>query len=547
MALSYAIGMVAQVSSGCSVLLGALIWLCPFWINPTPSVVPLLWGGAGLALWALLCAPSRQTSSAGSGFTFLLFSLGLLIVWRSPNNPNALAAAVCLAAIWLAAQIAQTVPSRTIAMGWLAGALINAAIALCQYAGVTDEPLGTAFGLLRQRNQMATLCNIGLLALLYLSARKTFATPASLAFKLGWHALAWLLAIALAATSSRVGVLGLCLVILFGWLKKEHRALTISLLAAYILAAWVLPQLSSSPESVMGRLLTTTQGLQLQDGRRSLWSNALDLIRLQPLLGVGWRELAYSFAMTDFAPHARFGGQADHAHNLPLQLAAELGLPAASLWLSALAVWLLWQKPWRSRDTATLMAWGVLAVIGIHSLLEYPLWYAPFQIAAGLAVGIILLKPPLASATRTAPPVSDIGYAQSWHPARLVAISLFVFCTYASIDYFRVAQIFKPANERFSLLREHTIAKAEGTWLFAAQVRYAKLITTPVTPENAKAMYALAESVLHFSPEPRVFKVLIQAGELLAHSTTPPSVNAASDLQRYRRQLSLIEAAAQPN
>ena len=37
------------------------------------------------------------------------------------------------------------------------------------------------------------------------------------------------------------------------------------------------------------------------------------------------------------------------------------------------------------------MAWAVLAVIGLHSLLEYPLWYGPFQIAFGLCLAWLWL------------------------------------------------------------------------------------------------------------------------------------------------------------
>ncbi len=36
------------------------------------------------------------------------------------------------------------------------------------------------------------------------------------------------------------------------------------------------------------------------------------------------------------------------------------------------------------------MAWGVLAIILLHSLLEYPLWYGPFQMALCQCVGLQL-------------------------------------------------------------------------------------------------------------------------------------------------------------
>ncbi len=35
------------------------------------------------------------------------------------------------------------------------------------------------------------------------------------------------------------------------------------------------------------------------------------------------------------------------------------------------------------------MAWGLLGAIVLHSLLEYPLWYGPFQLVFGLCLGML--------------------------------------------------------------------------------------------------------------------------------------------------------------
>jgi hypothetical protein len=149
-----------------------------------------------------------------------------------------------------------------------------------------------------------------------------------------------------------------------------------------------------------------------------------------------------------------------------------------------------------------------MLVIGIHSLVEYPMWYAPFQIALGLSAGLVFVQPvqhQAAITTTLRNPVSS----PIWHG--LAGISLICFCTYAAFDYHRVSQLFIAENDRSSLYRNGTFGKAEASWLFAAQVRFAKLITTPVTPENAEQMRILGREVLHFSPEPLVFKVLLEA------------------------------------
>ena len=78
-----------------------------------------------------------------------------------------------------------------------------------------------------------------------------------------------------------------------------------------------------------------------------------------------------------------------NAHNLPLHLAAELGLPLALLVCATLLGLVLRARPWRETDATRQLGWSVLAVIAVHSLLEYPLWYGPFQLAALLALMLL--------------------------------------------------------------------------------------------------------------------------------------------------------------
>src|SRR5665811_2179347 len=95
----------------------------------------------------------------------------------------------------------------------------------------------------------------------------------------------------------------------------------------------------------------------------------------------------------DSYPGARFCEILDNAHNLPLHLVVELGLPLAVLVCGA-GLWLVWrQRPWRERDATRQMAWAVLALILLHSLLEYPLWYGPFQVAFGLSLWLLWRRP----------------------------------------------------------------------------------------------------------------------------------------------------------
>lgn len=527
--------------------------------------MPLLWAGCLFALWLLLehfgtpIARGTADSAAHSSpkldpiFYLLLVSLAGMIAWRSESTPNTLAAVLCLLCIALAAQLSArlhvsarlnlTGAASTLAWGWLIAGLVNSATGLTQYAGWTAEPMGTAFGFLRQRNQLATLCNIALLSLLYLwltRCAKPLAAKPSVTTALA--ALACLLLTAsLAATCSRVGLIELAFFSLLGLgyaTVKRQRKLGFALafaLISYLAWAWILPTASGTAETIFGRVASLAFNAdgavnhELQDGRRLLWANTITLIQGQPWLGIGWRELAHSLSTTDFGLSARFGHQADNAHNLPLQLAAELGVPFATFWFALVGLLVIWHKPWRAHTLEQVLAWGVLAVIALHSLLEYPLWYAPFQVAVGLSAGLLFAQPKASVPRYTYAAVSQYGYG-------LAGISLLCFCTYAAFDYNRVRQLYLEEAKRWPVYRESTFDKARASWLFAAQVRFAKLTTTPATPQNARALWLLGHEVLHFSPEPLVFEALIRAGEWLA--TDDPKI--AIELAALQKQLKII-------
>jgi len=73
----------------------------------------------------------------------------------------------------------------------------------------------------------------------------------------------------------------------------------------------------------------------------------------------------------------------DHAHNLVFHTMAEFGIAGVAVLCAGLASLLLAMR--RQEPTAHLW-WlcAVLAIRGIHSMLEYPLWYAYFRGIAAL-------------------------------------------------------------------------------------------------------------------------------------------------------------------
>lgn len=470
--------------------------MLPSLLNPFPREKPSLW----LAAFLVLPWLTAYTAGPQSNVWPWLVSAGCAVVvglfWRQLD-------------------------ATLIAGAWVLAAAVSAAIGLVQYFGlapalspwISQTNAGEAFANLRQRNQFATLTSIGLLALIALQARQTSRPRLS-----GWTCAAMaLLALGNAASSSRTGLLQWLLIaaLTAAWALRGQRRLgvfALQALLAYGLAVLALPWLLNlatglSSAGLLGRL-ADPPGC---GSRRVLWSNVLTLIAQKPWLGWGWGELDYAHFMTLY-PGLRFCEILDNAHNLPLQVAVELGVPAA-LALCGAIVWGVWRgQPWREADPARQLAWGVLAVIGLHSLLEYPLWYGPFQLACGLSVGLLWARP---TATQPGLPEFKKNRGTAHYLRGFVALFFVAVLVFAGWDYARVSQLYLPAEARSAALRDDTLNKLRGSWLFGNEVRFAELSVTPLSPGNAAAMHVLALQLLHYSPEARVAEKLIASARLL--------------------------------
>jgi O-antigen ligase len=415
------------------------------------------------------------------------------------------------------------------AWAWVTAALVSGGIALLQYFDL-ETPLyplvniaapGQAFGNLRQPNQLATLLVIGALAL------RGLVRDGQLPWRLALVPGALLVA-ALAATASRVGLAELlvCGALLGWWAWRDGRGRWALLavggaVALYVLAALVLPALLQSTEGIAGRdMLERLRTAESTCGSRLiLYRNVLHLIGLKPWTGWGWGELGYAHYITLY-DGPRFCHILDNAHNLPLHLAVELGVPVALL-ACALAAWLVWRgRPWAERQPARQLAWGVLLAIGIHSLVEYPLWYGPFQIAA--AIGVWLLWATRAGADARA------AASHSWlrHAA---AATMLCAVAYAGFDYHRVSQLYLPVEDRSPFYMDDPLKHARKSRLYAGVARFAEVTSQSVTRDNADWMLPEALRTLHYSAEPRVIIRVIESASFLRRDEL-----ALAHLQRFR-------------
>ena len=471
-------------------LLVALPWLWPFTSGPLSSMLPYLVSVGVAAL--------------------------LLALW--PRQPER-------------AVLAAT-------SGWAAAGGVSALIALLQYFNreapfypwVNIAEPGQAFGNLRQPNQLATLLAIGLLALRWLRARGVL--PSGVAAGVGA-----LLLVALAATASRVGLVELLAVVglalWWGWrgggLSRRVALAAVGALGVFVLAALALPWLLQGSEGLAGRaLVDRLQHAESTCGSRLiLYRNVLHLIGLKPWLGWGWDELAYAHYITLY-DGPRFCHILDNAHNLPLHLAVELGVPAALLGC-ALVAWAVWRgRPWAEADATRQLAWGVLAVIGIHSGVEYPLWYGPFQTAALICLWLLWATRARQQSASSYQNDIESSAGPGW-PRGALAACVLAGVAYAGWDYHRISQIYLPAEQRAAPYRADAMGHARRSWLYAGAVRFADVTTRPAVRDNAAWMLPAALRTLHFSPEPRVIINVIESATLLGRDDV-----ALAHLARFR-------------
>jgi len=401
-----------------------------------------------------------------------------------------------------------------IATGWLVAALGSAVLGLLQYLDlenglhpwVARTGPGHALANVHQTNMLATLLAVGLLCVWWMAVQRRL-RPWALA------GMAALLLAALAATASRTGMLHLLViaVVLLGWHGCANRTVWRVLLAAmavYLFSAWALQWLGSLTSGAeIERDISSRIGLESDcHSRFVLWSNVLELIALQPWTGWGPGGLLYAHYITLF-DGLRNCAKLSNAHNLPLQMAVTLGVPLTLLIGGGFAWFIARLRPWAATDAFERLAWAALLLIGVHSLLEFPLWYGVFQLMAGLAVWQLLwIRRGQASALGGA-----MGSVRATTAASVLAL---VGLAAIGWDYVKVSQIFLPDRQRLASFRTDTYAKARTAWLFDAHVRMADVLRTPMTRENAPALLQGALEALHLAPDAPVIRRVIEAAEM---------------------------------
>jgi O-antigen ligase len=414
---------------------------------------------------------------------------------------------------------AHAIGAKALAWGLVIAAVLNSLIALGQVTGWSNgfEPwianadaTGLGFGNLRQRNHFASLCVLGFAALVFLVR----SAPNRGGIKVLAILALMVLMVGNASTASRTGFIGMLLVVLMnlGWknINSNSFADVLNFLSLPILTfmSWSMNALGLVNTNALNRF---SQGDELCSSRLTLWSNVIDLIIDRPWTGWGWGELAYAHFVTLYSG-PKFCAILDNAHNFPLHLAVTLGIPVSLLVCGFLIIWIVQKKPWIRPHSSQQLAWCLLAVIALHSMLEYPLWYGIFLYVTTASI-LLISSSKLTNENKEA----SFNSIKNKKIEYLLLIS-FAAITYLTWDYHRISQAFLPPEFRSKIYKENLSRKINGSFIFQKQVLLATLTSNLVTVANAREINDLAKILLHSYPEEAVIAKIIESATILGEN-----------------------------
>lgn len=208
-------------------------------------------------------------------------------------------------------------------------------------------------------------------------------------------AMAVLLLWGLTLSQSRIGWIIIPLMMLFlGWwrshshFKKVPVALMAVLVIGYVCGVLALPALA---DAVGAKTESVAEHVGTGSLRWVLLQQAWEISSAHPWFGAGWSE----FGPQQLQIGADFDASSyvHHAHNIVMNFAVELGWPVTIAVFAALAYWFyrccLRSDPQQPLSKEVGFATLFFVAILVHSLVEFPLWYAYVLIPMAFLLGMV--------------------------------------------------------------------------------------------------------------------------------------------------------------
>lgn len=384
-----------------------LLAVVPFLVSrhryPIPSFHNEWWAGL-LGLLALLPLLWRDLWRDFSMPRSILLPLGLLLIVLLQlnlglvNYPHQVllfslyliwAALLMVLGATLRQQLSEEQLADTLSVFLLLGALLSALAGLIQHfhiptpvnSLIMGKVAAEVYGNLAQHNHFANYSTLGLVGISWLWLRHPSA-------RWWWVGASLLLLLVIGLSASRTAWLytlafaGMALV--YHWRKAPEGNRLLGIMVFYLVGfvllqfvgGWLSDLAGVSAYTIQDKILDRVGG---ESPRAQLWAVGQQIFWQHPWLGAGVGQFAWQhFLLGDsVGPRVETGVYFTNAHNMVLQLLAEQGVFAGLLLVLTALLW-LWAFLRQQWTPARFWLLLLLTVEGIHSLLEYPMWYAFF-------------------------------------------------------------------------------------------------------------------------------------------------------------------------
>jgi hypothetical protein len=361
----------------------AFIMACLAIVVAVQSYQDVGWNGLTAALGALLLLPwlqfaGGQIPSYGVALMHSMYLLGLLLAIRTGQ-------------IWEASDKYAAVKFLFVAAG--VGSVISVTIELLQWFAVSvpgpwvlqvnNERMFANFG---QPNQLGSLLLLGLIGVSWIYWQQKIKPIAAIG-------LAAFFTMGIALTGSRTAWLNMAILLVFAVANRETRRkgyLNYLLISFFIMM--ILSMLSPLLHSVLvesAEVSVSAPVLRSMSDpiRTSMWKHLLEASLASPWIGFGWGNFYDAMllvakenpSVTTFFPYG---------HNLFLDLILWCGYPLGFS-LIVFALYWLYKILMKIKTWQQLHMFAFIVVLGVHSMLEFPLYYSYFLLPFGLMVGAL--------------------------------------------------------------------------------------------------------------------------------------------------------------
>jgi O-antigen ligase len=411
-------------------------------------------------------------------------------------------------------------PKVVSALAWAVfiGGVLNILIVVLQISGVGPASLiiphhqANNGANLSQVNHLANYLGLALGSLIYLYITAQIKPKLAILFAI-------LLLFPIALTGQRMGWLYVLILAIGGWLATRKFSQTahhlkpwllLLLIPAFIAVQYIIPLLpiSGLPLMPSQKVVAGFQGASI---RLELVKEAWQIFLANPLLGIGFAQ----FGWQDFKLAETFNqhvGWYHHTHNIVLHLMVEAGLVGGLLMVVG-AVYFIGNARRVGLTPERFWIYALLAVLAIHSSLEYPLWYAYFLGIAAIILGLGDEK--------------FIEWKMDLGPIAIGSVILFGAISLVNIGthYYKLEDWFdrgqankiKPA-EMDAMLDEMLVIRNQS--LLAPYIDFVVLRMLPNVPELLSHKLAISTQVIKFIPGD---KEVYQHATLLALSNQLPA------------------------